>query len=274
MAHFSEGDKMQTEELINESNGSAVVTDLSADYPFDAESLSAEIPHAGNIVAVHYRKPQVEDYLNRQSAQHSKTRIVSGAIVGSEIKHDADTEFFDAIVEGAEKRSASGKVIQSYDAEACQRFPFEFKLKFVKRITTSRFRVVAQGDELSDAPSTLTVIQTIGDEAAPSYVISYDMNALTEKQRTSYLNAAETKSRIKNGDTIIEAEPHYVERAMKLFGGDRNGKDGVFISLEGGRLQSGSFTPERKTEFVAQIDPLFQMGVIDAICDWFGGGQD
>jgi hypothetical protein len=267
---------MQAEAEVKE-NGSyhSNVIEASTEYQFDKGELAVEVPHGENIVTIQYRKPELDHYLARQKAFQSKTRIVDGAMVGSGVKHDADTDFFDLIVLGAQKRKADGiKVEKEYDADECRRFPYELKVRFVKRITTWKFKVEASGDELLEPQGALVVTQTIGEVNGVPVEIVYTMNPLQAKQRQSYENSVNSRTRFKNGDQSIETEAHFIEKAIKLFGGDRNGTGASFVSLTGGRLESGPFMNDRKAEFIAQIDPLFQMGVIDAICDYYRGGSD
>lgn len=268
---------MQTEtEIGNGAYESALAARAeTAEYQFDRVELATEVPHNDHILTIAYNKPELEHYLARQKAMSGKTRIAGGALIGNEIKHDADTDFFDLIVTGGRKRKSDGiAVIREYDADECKRFPYEVKVKFVKRVTTWKFRVEASGDELLEIDGTLNVIQPVGEINGVPVEIVYTMNPLPEKQRQAYENAAQSKTKFKNGDQTIEVEPHFIEKAMKLFGGDREGKNASFVSVDGGRLERGPFTPELKSEFIAQIDPLFQVGVIDAICDFIGGGSD
>lgn len=269
---------MQTEDTISnghEAYESSLLAGRAPEYQFDQMELAVEIPHRDYVLTIAYRKPETADYLKRQAALGSTSHIVDGALLGNEIKHDADSDFFDLVVTGARKRSSDGiKVAKEYSAEECQRFPYEVKVKFVKRITTWEFRVEASGDDLLGEVDSLVVVQPVGEINGSPVEIRYTMKPLSAKQRQSYENAFKTLTRIKNGKQSLETEPHVIEKAMRLFGGDVAGKDAAFISVERGRLESGPFTEDRKLEFIQQIDPLFQVGVIDAICDYYGGGRD
>jgi hypothetical protein len=274
----TEGESMQTEQSIKPNGFESVVNDTyksnavesSADYPFDATPLSVEVPHAGNVVLVSYEKPDLDIYLARQKAQGAKTRITGGAIQVAPIEHTADIEFFDQVVLGAKKRkSDSIESIREYDQREARRFPWEFKVKAVKAMTTFKVKVEASGDEMLEPDGDLLVTLSVGQ-----FAIDFTMSPLTGAQRKGYLNANKSESKFKNGDTIIETEPHYIEKAMKLFAGDRDGRNGAFVSLIGGRLESGPYSSERKAEFIAQIDPLMQMSVIEGICDYYSGDQD
>jgi hypothetical protein len=262
---------MQTEETIGTNGDSQVLASTAnADYQFDAPQITIEIPHRDSIVSITYKKPELQDYLDRQSATQSTVRYAQGAIMGSQIKHDADTDFFDVVVLNATKRPKTAiKIEREYNRDECLNFPYELKVRAVKMMTTFKWSVKADGDELAGDIGKFTVTQTVGD-----YEIAYEMLPLDSKVRQGFENAFESKSRVKNGDTLIDNEPHYIEKAIKIFSGDRDGRQAAFISVEGGRLESGPYTPERKGDFTQQIDAQFQLGVITAICDWYGGDQD
>jgi hypothetical protein len=93
------------------------------------------------------------------------------------------------------------------------------------------------------------------------------MNALPKAQRQEYLSAIRIKRRVKNGKTSLETEVHVIKKAMKLFGPNLQ-------SLEGGRMEMGPFTPDRKAEFIKMIDPMFQVGVVDALVGYYSKGLD
>lgn len=258
---------MQTE--TGQSNGGAVVMGAAQlDYLFDAAELKVEVPRGNSIVTVVYKKPELEQYLALEKATQVMSRVVDGALIDDTQRSGANGDFFDEIVLSASKRKKDEiNPSREYDQDECKRFPFEFKNEVVARINSSQFEVEAEGDDLLDTQGNMRVKQVVGDSNAPSYVIFYDIKTLPPAQRQEYQKAIQVKRRIKNANITLETDVHIIKKAMKLFAPN-------FNSVEGGRLESGPFTPDKRQDFIAQIDPTFQVGVIDAICGYYSGGLD
>lgn len=246
------------------------IPDESKDYQFDNPEREIEIPWGEDAaVVVVLEKPTDSDYQEHERNVIRKTLVVDGAQMDDSDPHGANAEFYDRLaLRGYAKRK--GEKVREFTRDEVLAFNFETKSAVIAGMSQSTFDVV-QDDEFAglfeDQSGDLVVRQKIGDPEDPSYTIEYTMSPLKKSERLDFLAAVQIKRKVKPRRTEVHTELHLLKRGKKLFAPH-------FRSLTGGRIEAGGFREDLRQDFLAQIDPVFQMLVIDSMVAAYGKGQD
>jgi hypothetical protein len=256
----------------------AATLDPSEVYAFDAPEVQVQVQRGKNsMLSVVFQKPELKNYLAMEQSSATDTRIVDGAFIDpddqAEKRHSANTRFFDDVVLRAfAVRRGETSPFKEFSAEDCKRWEFEPKDDVVNKFSNnSTFSLDVDDDDLGlyAHEGTMRVKQTVGDPITPSYIIYYNITPLPKQQRIDFEKGIKFKRKFEKGGMNLESEVHLIRKAMKLFKPN-------FQSVEGGMIGGRLFTPEAKDEFIAQIDPMFQLGVVQCVVNYYreGAGRD
>ena len=260
---------MQTEDTVKANGGSVISTDNL--YPFDAPEVQVEIALGKGVVLTHViAKPSLQNHLSRERAVRRISRVGSNQeITTDNNESDANSEFYNELILRATARKG-GDTLKEYDQEQCREFTYEQKDRALVKMYSSWFEVEEDDDPLSilfEREGTMTVRQEIGEEARPSYILRYTLKNPSMSQRQDYnANNFQIKRKVEKRKTTLETVLN-LNKGVKLF-------SQLFEGVEGGRIQAGEFSAERKAEFLSQIDPMFMNGCVDAAVAYFDKSLD
>lgn len=251
-------------------NGGAVLADGS-DYLFDAPEVQAEVLLSKGVVLTHvFRKPTLQDHLNREKAIRRVSRVSNNQEITSDSNEsDGNSEFYNELIIRASARKG-GDVLAEYDADKCKEFSFEAKDKAIGQMYAGYFEVEEDEDPLAklfEREGTLVVRHEIGEEGAASYVVKYTLKIPTKSQRQEYLAGSfQVKRKVEKRKTTLQTVFN-LNKGLKLF-------NSLLVSVEGGRIQRGTYAPELREDFIPQIDPVFANSVADCAVSYYDQSQD
>lgn len=263
----------ETHTLTAGANGQTEHVDITAGlYPIDAAEINIPVKLDNGAIITHvWRKPKLQDHIDRETALERISKAVGRTEFRSERKErQANAAFYDLVILRASgKAEVDGETItEDFDQEHCLKFNFEQKHKvYETAYPDDAFEVINETKNpfasLFEREGTITVKQTIWN----TFTLKYVLKIPTPQQRIEFSNSIEITEKFekKNRRSLITTVN--LNKGVKLF-------NSLLVSIEGGMVQGQAWTDSLKKSFIDNTDDLHKYFVIDTLVDSFNNVRD
>lgn len=233
-------------------------------YPLDWTEQTIHVKDFGVRTAHVVRKPSVDELVARSKMLSYSSEDVSQRESKTDFDDSkANLRLYDAIIQRVSGYDfgdgLDGKELRTLSEEQKAQLFSDHKKAVIRGLyNTTCERDALARDTISMAGPTMRLRQEIGGKYEPDFQIWHTLRLPDEAQRIRYDQRYLQRLIVKGSRKNQTMVTFNLRAAIEMY-------DALFESLEGATVNDQPFTPERKQEFLAALDPVFKEVVVNEL---------